>query len=171
MNKISILGVAKLYILYDTNKMFAHMVDEEAYCLNMEQQLQDFKAIFGEKNETIDASGEFIRVKDHVHFVETVKIIPSLGQKFLNLYHDAAGALNHWCSLSEVERGGKDWYAVVTANDRLVKELNSHLRQYEILKQDDIDRYLRLIIDGKSYMSEWQTDGEKVYEHITKVYK
>ena len=54
--------------------------------------------------------------------------------------------------------------------DKLADGLTEQLRAYESVSEEQAFENLKIEIEN-GWLDEWETDGEKVYQNITKIYK
>lgn len=177
MRKLKELTLDELHQLYDTNREFRAVIWDNCYEDNMYWQGEETKEIFGRNNSTYEYhdnySSFYLRVKDYERFVDSIKDTDYLSPESIELYGKAKELSDKWNAMDYDEQDENEelYHELEQAADALMASIEKQLRDYEDVDDEQIDDMLQQIKDGGHYMSDWETDGEKVYEHITKEYK
>lgn len=177
MKQLKELTVEELKALYKSNEQFSNKVYEQVYEGNMYFQSEEYEAIFGKNNRTVEYHDHYtsfyLTVKDHEQFIHTLEGRDIMTVAAQELYDKAEQLVAEWEEMTWDEQQENDelWEKIEQTDNELVQELTDRLRDYERVEDQQIEDELTAIHEGITYMSEWETDGEKVYEHITKVYR
>ena len=88
------------------------------------------------------------------------------------VYDELCAEIDKWENMDWEEQDANEelYDHAIELCDELADKLTDHFRAYEEITEEQMDEEFEFnAIDG--YMSEWTTDGEEVYETITKIYK
>lgn len=177
MKKLQELTLDELRQLYSTNSMFQAAVWDDCWEDNMYLQGEESKGIFGENNHTYEYHDHYnsfyLRVKDYERFVDSIKDTDYLTPDSFELYKKAKELADKWNAMDYDEQDENEelYSELEQAADALMASIEKQLHAYEDVDDEQINDLLQQIQRGEHYKSDWETDGEKVYEHITKEYK
>ena len=178
MTKLKAYNLDELRDLYDKNKEFAQAVYERVYEEAMEWQAEEFKLCGAEAFNYHDHYSSFYLTTPIPNGVKDGKSLRGeLDEDYMT--EEMKPLYKKLCENAEK----MDWleyqcdeYCKLDEEcdelaDKLAELYTNMLRTWETITDEQIWEELGRIADGEHYMSEWETDGTKVYEHITKEYK
>lgn len=176
MKSLKELSEDELRQLAENNEQLRAEIAERVYEDNMFAQGEDYEQIFGKNNRTIEYHDHYqsfyLTISDHDHFVENIdrECLTIDGMKY---YDRAKSLLEQWQNMDydEQDENSELYEKIERVNEQLLREIESFLHDYENITKDEMNDYLDIIMDGVSDMSEWKTDGEIVYQYMTRVYK
>lgn len=180
MKLLSELTVKELKNLYANNKEFSNAVYSEAYDQAMEAQSEEFKLLGAVVFDYNNHYSSFYLSTPNKYYKDGASIAGKLNADYMNaeneaLYEKLNKLADRWENLTTDEQdapeGDQLWDAINATADELAEGLTRQLRAFEDIQDDQIEAVLEQISEGFSYMAEWGTDGEAVYEHITKILK
>lgn len=177
MKKLHELSLDELKALYEKNSDFQNQIWESIYQGNMYCQSDEYDQIFGKGNLTIEYHDHYtsfyLTIKDHENFINEINDPELLTTEGRELYKKAKTLSDKWSNLDYDEQDENDdlYNELEQANNSLLEEITAQLRAYENIDKSQIDEELQVIADNMSGMSNWTTNGEKVYQQITKCYE
>lgn len=180
MKKLKELSLKELRELYEKNQGFASAVYEDAYSTNMDMQADEFNSMRAKVFDYHDHYSSFYLTTPRRYGVKSGYAVAhelnadNMSDKARRLYDQLNALADEMENLEsdELDERQDELEDKMTAVcDNLAEQLTTDFRSYENVCDGDIDSALELIADGVHFMSEWETDGTKVYEHITKEYK
>lgn len=178
MKLLNELSVKELKNLYINNKDFSDAVYSEAYDQAMEAQGEEFKLLGADVFEYHNHYSSFYLSTPNKYYKDGAAIAGKLNVEYMNieneaLYEKLNKLADRWENLTTDEQdapeGDQLWDEINATADELAEGLTRQLRAFEDIQDDQIEEVLEQITEGYCYMGEWETDGEAVYEHITKV--
>lgn len=180
MKTLQELSVDELRKLHDNNEQFEQAVLNEAYERNMEAQADEFEAMGAKLFDYHDHYSSFYLTTPQCYGVKDGHAIANkLDGDYMSF--KARGYYDELCELAdkydnmtcdELEEQGVELDDKMnTVCDKLAEQLTEDFRTYETVEGEQIQQVLDEIHDGWSHMSEWETDGTTIYEHITKEYR
>ena len=175
MKKLQELTKEELKALYNENRGFQSKIWEGCYEGNMLMQSEEYKEIFGENNKTIayhdHYTSFYLTITDHDHFVESIENPDMLTVEGRDLYNKAKELAEKWNNMdydAQDENSGPYGDLEETQN-KLLQEIEDQLHGYESIEDSQIEEELGLIAEGVSGMSDWETDGKKVFITTVKI--
>lgn len=177
MKKLHELSLDELKALYEKNGDFQNEILESIYQGNMYCQSDEYEQIFGKNNRTVEYHDHYnsfyLTVKDHENFINEINDPDLLTVDGLELYKKAKELSDKWANMTYDEQDeNSDLYdELEETNNKLIEEITDQLRTYEDIDKSQIEQELQVIADNMSGMGDWETDGEKVYQTVVKVYK
>lgn len=177
MKKLQELNAEELKALYKENEQFSNKVYERIYEGNMAWQENEGRTIFGKDNRTIrfhdHYASFYITISDHEHFAESLEGRDSMTITAQELYDKACELIAEWNDMDydEQDENSELWEQIEKVNCELVEELTDQLRAYEQVDDSQIEDELQAIRDGMTDMSDWETDGKKVFRTRVEVYE
>lgn len=181
MKKLYELKKNELKNLYQNNEEFASEVFEYAYGDAMTAQGDEFDLLGAQAFEWHDHYSSFYLTTPKVYGGKAPeKIAGALDADYMTpenaeLYKIVCDKIDEWENMTydeqQTEQGEKVYDDASDACDKLADGLTEQLRAYEEITDEQLDAVLDAIIDRACYMDEWETDGAKVFEHITKIYQ
>lgn len=180
MKTLQELPIEELRELARKNQEFSNKVYEDAYANNMDVLNDEFDLVGASVFDYHDHYSSFyLTTPTHYGVRDGHAVAHKLNDEYMSqisraLYDKLNKLADEYENLEadELDERGDDLEEQMSdVCDNLAEHLTSEFRAYENVSEDDFDNILRLIADGDYYMSEWETDGTKVYEHITKEYK
>lgn len=178
MKKLKELSLKELRELYESNQGFASAVYEQVYEQAMFWQGEEFKLCGADKFDYHDHYSSFYLTCPMSHGVKDGKSLRGeldedyMTEEMKPLYKKLCENADKmdWIEYQCDEYNKLDEECDELA-DKLAELYTDMLRALETIDTEYIQEELQAIADGERYMSEWETDGTKVYEHITKEYK
>lgn len=177
MKKLHELSLDELKALYEKNNGFQSEVWDCVYQNNMYCQSDEYDQLFGKDNRTIEYhnhySSFYLTVSNHENFINEINDPDILTVEGRELYEKAKVLADKWNNMDYDEQDENDelYNELEQTNNRLIEEITAQFRAYEDVDDSQIDEELQAIADNTHGMSDWRTDGEKVYQTITKIYK
>lgn len=177
MKKLHELSLDELKALYEKNNGFQSEVWDCVYQNNMYCQSDEYDQLFGKDNRTIEYhnhySSFYLTVSNHENFINEINDPDILTVEGREFYEKAKVLADKWNNMDYDEQDENDelYNELEQTNNRLVEEITAQFRAYEDVDDSQIDEELQAIADNTHGMSDWRTDGEKVYQTITKIYK
>ena len=180
MRKLGEMSLQELQDLYDKNKDFAREVDERVMNIQYETQSEQFDLV-GAK--VFDYSNHYtsfyLTTPMHYGAKDGWSVAHKLNRDYMAdstaQIYDKLNALADELENMESDElaENKDEYENRMNNicDALAEALTNDLRCYEQFDKHDVENYLQAVADNLYRMSEWETDGTVVYEHVTWEYK
>ncbi len=180
MKKLKELSVEELVGLYDKNNGFNSAVFEQVYEQAMFWQGEEYKLMGAEVFDYHDHySSFFLTTPMHYGVKDGRAVAHKLDREYMTKenaeLYDELNRLtdeleNMECDEYEDKRDEYD-EKIDELCDKLADGLTMQLRALETIDMEHVRDELQMIADGEHYMSEWETDGTTVYEHMTKEYK
>ena len=177
MKKLKECSSEELQNLYDNNKGFSQAVYERIYEEAMEWQAEEFRLIgarvFGYHDHyssfylTTPENGGVKVGYTVAHKLDAGYLSPDA----IKLYDELNELYDEWEETEDADSCNLLENKMDDICDKLAEKITEQLRTYEDITNEDIWEELEQIADGEHYMSEWETDGTAVYQHITKEYK
>lgn len=179
MRDLKDLTIEELKSLYENNKGFSELVYNLAYDDAMNQQSEAAElmgaGVFTYNNHY---TSFYLSTPCHYGVKDGLSVGGALDKEYLS--EDAAGLYDELCKIKseyenmtadELDERGDDLEEKADElSDKLARIITDDLRAYEDITELNIDAMLDMISDG--YILEGlKTDGEKVYEYTTKIYK
>ena len=182
MKKLNELSFDELKKLYNNNNDFSVLIYEKVYENNMFWQEDLYYQFFGKNRDdgvkhNSHYTSFYLTISDAEKFWKNIR--ETLETDYLTdeakkVYESGVKIYEKWENMTwdeqEEDDGGTLWDEMETEAKKLLEYLESDLHQFENITDADIDNYLQAIIDDAVYMGDFETDGEKVFENITKVY-
>ena len=178
MKLLNELSVKELKDLYTNNKDFSNAVYSEAYDQAIEAQSEEFKLLGAGIFDYTNHYSSFFLSTPNRGYKDGTAIAGTLNAEYMNienevLYEKLNKLADRWENMTEDEQdapeGDQLWDEINATADKLAEGLTRQLRAFEEIQDDQIEEVLEQISEGFCYMGEWETDGEAVYEHTTKV--
>lgn len=177
MKKLYELEKNELKNLYETNDEFSNAVYSYAYDDAMVAQGDEYDALGADVFEWHDHYSSFYLSTPKVYGGKAPeKVAGNLNADYMT--PENAELYAKLCELNDKMENAEEWdeerpeYEEMTKLcDELADGITAQLRAYEEITDEQIDAVLDYITDNACYMSEWETDGAKVFEHITKIYQ
>lgn len=179
MRDLKDLTIEELKSLYKNNKGFSELIYELAYddAMNQQSEAADLMGagVFTYNNHY---TSFYLSTPCHYGVKDGLSVGGALDKEYLS--EDAAGLYDELCKIKseyenmtadELDERGDDLEEKADElSDKLARIITDDLRAYEDITELNIDAMLDMISDG--YILEGlKTDGEKVYEYTTKIYK
>lgn len=181
MKTLKDLTKEELRELYKNNKQFNSVVYELAYDDAMYWQGEEFKLMGAVVFDYNDHYSSFYLSTPRVYGSKTPeKVAGELDADYMTpenseLYKKLCDKIDEWENMTtdeqEEEKGERVYDDACELCDKLADGLTEQFRAYENITEEQCEQVLDAILDGNYSMSEWETDGKKVFEHITKVYE
>lgn len=181
MKQLKDLTSDELYDLFKNNKEFNALCYELAYNYSMEQQSIIFNDINCKVFDYHDYYTSFYLTTPMVNGVKAPEqVAHELDETYMNdksveLYNKLCAKVDEYENMTIDEQETDQGYALYDEAcklcDELAENLTTELREYENIDEQECFDFIYSDINDYSSMGEYETDGEKVYEHITKVYK
>lgn len=181
MKKLKELKEEELKALYDNNSDFQQTILDRIYEDNMYIQSEEYKNMGADALEYNDYYSSFYLSTPRVCGAKAPeKVAGKLDADYMTeengkKYKKLCELIEKWENMTEDEQesdAGEALYnEACDACDELADGLTAQFREFENVEDGQEYSIFELITDGGDYMSNWETDGEKVFEHITKVYK
>lgn len=181
MKKLYELKKSELKNLYETNDEFSNAVYSYAYDDAMVAQGDEYDALGADVFEWHDHYTSFYLTTPKVYGGKAPeKVAGNLNADYMTpenaeLYAKLCAKMDEWENMTtdeqEEEKGEQVYNDACELCDELADGITAQLRAYEEITDEQIDAVLDYITDNACYMSEWETDGAKVFEHITKIYQ
>lgn len=177
MKKLKELSLKELRELYENNQDFASAVYEQVYEQAMFWQSEEFKLCGAEAFDYHDHYSSFYLTCPTAYGAKSPeKLVGKLDKDYMT--EEMKPLYKKLCELNSKMEDAEDWDEtrpeydeMRDTADKLAELYTDMLRALETIDTEYIQEELQAIADGERYMSEWETDGTKVYEHITKEYK
>lgn len=177
MTKLKAYNLDELRDLYDKNQEFARAVYERVYENAMEWQAEEFKLCGADKFEYHDHYSSFYLTCPTVYGAKSPEeLVGELDEGYMT--EEMKPLYKKLCELNDEMEDAEDWDEtrpeydeMRDIADKLAELYTAMLRTWETITDEQIWEELGQIADGEHYMSEWETNGTEVYEHITKTYK
>lgn len=177
--KLSELQPSELKKLYENNNDFAGELYERVYSDMMVAQADEADNLGADAFEYRDHYTSFYLSTPRVYGSRAPeKIAGALDADYMTdenakLYKRLCDKIDEWENMTtdeqETDKGSAIYEDACELCDQLADGITAQLRAYEDITTEQVEDALReLDIYG---MSDWETDGEKVFEHITKVYR
>ena len=180
MKKLKDLTIEELKKLYENNKGFKDLIFNYIYDEKMMLQ--------GEEAENIKTdvfkynnyySSFYLSTPCFYGVKDGLKVAHKLDEEYLNeenaaIYEELNATADIYENLDaeELDAQGEELEEKMNALcDKLADGITRQLREYEDITELDIDGALDFIKDDLSPFSDFETDGAKVYEYTTKIYK
>lgn len=176
MKQLHELTMDELRLLAKNNQQWRTELIKKVYEEKMFLQSEDYKQMLGENNKCVayhdHYSSFYLTIKDHDHFLDSIDR-ECLTTNGMALYDKAKELKDKWENMDydEQDENSEVYDEMEKANEELLQEIESILHSYESVEDEDIEQELTLITESFSHMADWETDGEKVYQKITKTYK
>lgn len=173
MKAIKELTKQELRDLLDKNKEFESYVWERAYQSNMVWQEERSKELLGEADGikiNNHYNSFFFSLSDARAFFGTIVEGNIYYDEQKALYKQAEKMLAEYDNMTADEtdeRGDEVWGEFEETCEKLMKLIEAELLDFENVSDGDIENEMEYLLDE----CEFETDGEKVYETITKVYR
>ena len=177
MKKLKEYNLDELRDLYDKNKEFARVVYERVYEESMDWQAEEFRLIGAKVFGYHDHYSSFYLTTPENGGVKVGYTVAHnldeeyLSQDAIKLYDELNKLYDEWEETEDADACNLLENKMDDICDELAEKITEQLRTFENITDEDIWEELGQIADGEHYMSEWETDGTEVYEHITKTYK
>jgi hypothetical protein len=173
MKTIKELTKEELKELLKKNREFENYIYERAYEDNMFYQGERMKELMGDA-DGIEINNHYtsfyFRLKDAQKFFNSVNR-NELDDEQRELYDNAKKLIDEYENLEADDlygdKGEELYENIETECAKLMEKIEEELHGYETVTDDDFENYLDFILED----CDFETDGEKVYETITKVYK
>lgn len=173
MKSLKELSIRELKNLYDKNKSWQDKVDNEVLDEQLATQDRLCDDIFGEENRTIKYHSHYntfyLSITDQIEFPGSLNK-DSLSEEQADLLDECKKALEQYMSLSDEdqlsEKGDNLYEKLLKKNNKLLSMIEKDLHSYENISDEAVEDTLQRIIDGAHSMSNWRTDGEKVYYSV-----
>lgn len=184
MKLLKELSIEELRELNENNKQFSFKVYDIAYEDSMYWQGEEFKLMGAKVFDYHDHYNSFyLTTPTNYGAKDGLSVAHKLDRDYLN--EEAQGLYDKLCELKDLYDGMtydelEEWNKKNECDleeqadelcDKLADNITKMLRGYEDITDEQIEQTLSDIADGYSSMSDWETDGTVVYEHITKEYK
>lgn len=175
MKKLGEMTVQELQDLYDKNNGFACEVDERVMQINYEQQAEEFDLLGAKVFDYHDHYTSFyLTIPTRYGVRDELEVAHKLDRDYMTestakIYDKFNELADKWGELTDDDDELEEELRI--AGDALAEALTNDLRCYEQIDKYDVENYLQAVADNLYDMSEWETDGTTVYEHITKEYK
>lgn len=177
MKRLKELTIEELKDLYNKNGEFANKVYEKVYEDAMLSQEIEFKAMGAEVFDYNNHYSSFYLSTPKVYGGKAPeKVAGKLDRDYLT--EENAKLYDKLCELNAIMEDAEEWdedreeyNEMIEVCDKLADGITEQFRAYENIEDDQIDSELEAIAEDWTNMSDWETDGECVYEHITEVYK
>ena len=177
--KLCELQPSELKKLYETNNEFAGEVYNRVYDDAMILQLDESENLGAQAFEYHDHYNSFyLSTPRDCGARAPEKIAGALDADYMTpenaeLYAKLCAKVDEWENMTADEQATEKGDAVSDEAcelcDKLADGITAQLRAYEDITAEQVEDALS-DIDALG-MADWETDGEKVFEHITKVYK
>ena len=179
MKDLKELTIEELKSLYENNKDFSQLVYNLAYEDATNQQ-SEAAELMGAKvfNYNSHYTSFYLSTPRHYGGKDGLSVAGALDKEYLS--EDAAGVYEELYKIKneyenmtaeELDERGDDLEEKADKlSDELADIITEDLRAYENITELNIDAMLDMISDG-CLLDGFKTDGQKVYEYITKVYK
>lgn len=179
LRELKELSAEELKNLYKNNQGFSELVYDLAYEDAMNAQEEQSELMGAKVFKYNDHYNSFYLTTPCYYGVKDgLKVAGALDREYLN--DKAARVYDKLCEIKKTydnltaeeldERGDGLEEQANNLSDELARIITEDLRAYEDITELDIDAMLGLISDGYA-LEGFKTDGAKVYEYITKVYK
>lgn len=176
--KLKELTLKELEKLYHDNREFACQIWSDIEEDNMYWQGEEYEQIFGKNNRTIrqhdNYNSFYLTITDHDNFAESLCDMDCFNTETASLWLKAKNLASRWQNMDydEQDRHPELYEAMERTNNELLEIIEKALHEYENITDDEIAQKLQDILDGISYMEDWEMDENGlVYQHIEKVYK
>lgn len=177
--KLRELQPSELKKLYETNNEFAGEVYNRVYDDAMTLQLDESEQLGAQVFEYHDHYTSFYLSTPRVYGAKAPeKVAGALDADYMTpenaeLYAKLCAKMDEWENMTtdeqEEEKGEQVYNDACDLCDELADGITAQLRAYEDITAEQVEDALN-DIDALG-MADWETDGEKVFEHITKVYR
>lgn len=177
MKKLHELSLGEIKAIYEKNNDFQNEVLESIYQGNMYWQSDEYNQLFGKNNRTIECHDHYtsfyLTVRDHDNFANELNDPDLLTEENRKLYDKAKEIADRWANMDydEQDENSELYEELEKIQNELIEGITDQLRTYEDIDKDQIEQELQAIADNMSGMGDWETDGEKVYQTVVKVYK
>lgn len=179
LRELKELSNEELKDLYKNNQGFSELVYNLAYEDAMNAQAEQSELMGAKVFKYNDHYNSFYLTTPCYYGVKDgLKVAGALNKDYLS--DKAAGVYDELCKIKEtydnltaeeLDQQGDDLEEQANnLSDELAKIITEDLRAYEDITELNIDAMLDLIRDGY-ILDGFKTDGVKVYQYITKVYK
>lgn len=175
MKKLGEMSVQELQDLYDKNNGFACEVDERVMDIQYEVQSEQFDLVGAKVFDYHDHYNSFyLTIPTRYGVRDELEVAHKLDRDYMTestarIYDKFNELADKWGELTDDDDKLEEELRI--AGDELAEALTDDLRSYEQFDKYDVENYLQAVADNLYDMSEWETDGTVVYEHITKEYK
>lgn len=177
MKKLKELSIDELVELYDKNNGFNQAVFEQVYEQAMFWQGEEYKLSGADNFDYHDHYNSFYLTCPMVYGAKSPeKLVGKLDEDYMT--EEMKPLYKKLCELNDKMEDAEDWDEtrpeydeMRDIADKLAELYTDMLRALETIDMEYVREELQMIADGEHYMSEWETDGTNVYEHITKTYK
>lgn len=179
LKELKELSIEELKNLYKNNQGFSELVYNLAYEDAMNAQAEQGELIGAKAFDMHDYYNSFyLTTPRHYGAKDGLSVAGALDIDYLN--NEAAGLYKELCEIKatyenltaeELDEQGEELEE--RANklcDELADVITEDLRAYENITELNIDATLDLIRDGY-ILDGFKTDGQKVYEYVTKIYQ
>lgn len=180
MRKLGELSKEELHELLENNDQFKAQVYDWAYQAQMDLQEEEGKLMGVSVFDYHDHYSSFyLTTPTHYGVRDGWSVAHKLDADYMNedarkLYEKLNKLADELENMEADELDEKqDSYEEQMSDvcDKLAETITYQLCAYEDVSDEQIDWELEQIAEGMSYASDWETDGTKVYQHITKEYK
>lgn len=176
MKKLQELKEDELKNLLKNNDGVSQLVYDKVYEDAMEQQSFEYDEIFGENNKTISWHSNYysfyLRLEDAERFVGNIKDIDYFTADNLTLYDNAKKLADEWEDMTYDEQQDNDdlYNRLKDACEKLLAGIEEQLHEFE--KGISEEEMLEYAVENREWLlDDLETDGEKVYKNIVKVYE
>ena len=177
MKKLKELSIDELVELYDKNNGFNQAVFNEVYEQAMFWQSEEYKLSGADNFDYHDHYSSFYLTCPTAYGAKSPeKLVGKLDEDYMT--EEMKPLYKKLCELNDKMEDAEDWDEtrpeydeMRDIADKLAELYTDMLRALETIDMEYVREELQMIADGERYMSDWETDGTTVYEHITKTYK
>lgn len=177
--KLKELTMDELKALYGSNTGFSAAVDDDILEIQLQVQEEEYNNIFGKHNKYVNIeehySTFYLTCNDMEKVLDTISS-DSLSLHAFSEYNIARMCYKRYISAQENEAVSEEHVDIFynefeTAVKDMLRAIEEQLKEYEEIKDGEIDAWLEMIQEGYHHMSEWHEHDGVVYEEIVKEYK
>lgn len=182
MKRLKDLSKEELKNLYENNEEFRDLCINEAYNNSMSAQAQEGELLGVSVFDFHDHYNSFYLRTPEIYGAKTPESVAGkldadyMTPENAKLYKKLCDLDKKYSNFDyeqlQTKKAEQIYDKMTEICDELADGLTDQLRAYEDVSEEQVLEDLSLYCEeGYGYMSEWKTDGKKVYQEITKVYQ
>lgn len=180
MKKLHECDRATIDELYTNNQEFRNLIDSSAYDMAMEAQADEANCMGCKVFDWHDHYTSFYLSTPRIYGAKAPELVAHhleadyMTEDNAKIYDKLNKTITKWENMTtdeqETEAGEKLYNEAIKLCDELADGLTAQLRAYEDIDTDYVYEELHYQCSEGAF-ADYETDGTKVYQYITKVYK